>query len=451
MKAESLPIIYRASEVGQILAALRAGESCAVVGIGSVGKSNLLRFLHRADVRRAKLGQEWDTYLFVYIDVNKLLERSLWGLSELMLHQLVISLTDHGADKVAFQTIDDLHQRSTAPSTKHLALRYIDRAVGIVCRQLELHIVFLVDEFGSLCRMLSPHGFAALRALRDDHKYRLMYVVATRLELSRLREEFEEIEAFEELVSLNTIWLGPYSEADARFMLHRLEARHDIRLDEGTTNQLLAATGGHPGLLRAGYRVAIEHPSNLQGAMALSSQVQDECKRIWLSLAPEEQRIIARLVTNTALGPHQTDILERMYRKGMFGGPGANHAHIFSPLFAEYIKQQQPVIGAHIHVDRERRVVWVNGRAIKRLSPLEYKLIAYLEERRGQVCPRDELAKHLYPDDMALEGAGVTDTRIDSVVKRLRKRIEPKPKEPRYIVTVRGHGFRLMDGDENTA
>lgn len=95
MKAESLPIIYRASEVGQILAALRAGESCAVVGIGSVGKSNLLRFLHRADVRRAKLGQEWDTYLFVYIDVNKLLERSLWGLSELMLHQLVISLTDH--------------------------------------------------------------------------------------------------------------------------------------------------------------------------------------------------------------------------------------------------------------------------------------------------------------------------------------------------------------------
>lgn len=75
--------------------------------------------------------------------------------------------------------------------------------------------------------------------------------------------------------------------------------------------------------------------------------------------------------------------------------------------------------------------------------------MAYLEENRGRVCSRDELAQHLYPEDMTLEGDGVTDTRLDAVVKRVRKRVEPVPGKPRYIVTVRGHGFRLADGDEN--
>jgi DNA-binding response OmpR family regulator len=63
----------------------------------------------------------------------------------------------------------------------------------------------------------------------------------------------------------------------------------------------------------------------------------------------------------------------------------------------------------------------------------------------GQVCSRDELIKHLYPEDSSLGGGGVTDNRLDSVVKRLRKQIEPNPKEPKYILTVRGHGFRLDD------
>jgi DNA-binding winged helix-turn-helix (wHTH) protein len=442
-----LPLTFRKEVVDSILTCLMAGESCAMVGIGSVGKSNLLRFLQREDVHRAKLGQEWDSYLFVYIDANKLLEQSLWGLSELTLHQVLISLTDHGADEVALQKIDDLHQRSTAPPTRHLALRYLDRAVGLVCRHLGLRIVFLIDEFDNLCRMLSPRGFAALRALRDDHKYRLMYVVATRLELSRLREEIEEIEPFEELVSLNTIWLGPYSEDDARFMLHRLEARHDIRLDERTTHHLVAAAGGHPGLLRAAYRVAIEHPSDLaHAALAHSPRVRDECRRVWLSLVSREQKAITALASAAGAGSVGSDTLKQLHYKGMTGGPWSEDNQVFSPLFAEYIRQEQPTIGAHIQVDRKRRMVWVSGHAIQDLPPLEYRFLEYLESKRGQVCSRDELARHLYPEEVF--GEGVSDARLDAVVKRVRKRIEPVPGEQRYIETVWGQGFRLVDGDE---
>ena len=448
MKAQPLPITFRTSEIDQIFAALRAGESCALVGIGSVGKSNLLRFLQEKEVRRAKLGQEWETYLWVYIDLNKSLKRSLWGLLELMLHQLLIEVTALGADEAVLQTIDDLHQRATEAKTRYLALRYLDRAVSMVCHRLGLRPVFLIDEFDELCRTMSRRGFAALRALRDDHKYRLTYVVATRLELRRLREEISEIEAFEELVTPHTVWLGPYSEEDARLMLHRLEARLGVHLEEETADKLLAATGGHPGLLRAAYRVAVEHPGNLQDALLLSPQVQDECRRIWLSLAPGEQKAMVSLVSVPDVQPHAAGIMAQLRHKELVGGPWVDADRIFSPLLAEYITRQHPTVGARIQVDRQRRTVWVDGRKIAGLAPLEYQLLDYLEGKRGQVCSRDELAEHLYPDDMALAGDGVTDTRMDSVVKRLRRRIEPNPKEPRYILTVRGHGLRLNDGDE---
>jgi DNA-binding winged helix-turn-helix (wHTH) protein len=448
MRLEPLPITFRESEVNQIIDLLRAGESCAVVGIGSVGKSNFLRFLEREDVRRAKLGQAWDTYLFPYIDPNKLIEQTMWGLFELMLHQLIISLTNHGTDSGTLQMVDDYHQRSIAPSTRDLALRYVDRAIGIVCGQLGLQVVFLIDEFDNLCRMLPARGFAVMRALRDDHKYQVMYVVAMRSELAHLREEAAVIEPFEELVSPNTIWLGPYSEADARCMLQRLEARHSIHLDEGATCHLLAATGGHPGLLRAAYQAAMERPRDLPSALARDARVQDECRRIWLSLTHEEQRTMAQLVSRSVAAHEHADNLEQLRHKGMVGGPWAGSGETFAPLFAQYVLCEKPVIGGHIHVDRQRHMVWIGEHAIKDLTALEYKLVEYLEGKRGQVCSRDELAWELYPEDMARDAGGVSDARLDAIVKRVRQRIDTAPGGQRYIFTVRGQGFRLTDGDE---
>ncbi len=446
MKLEPLPTTYRQAEVNQILTALQAGDSCSVVGVGSVGKSNLLRFLGRDEVRQTYLGDAWQTYLFVYVDINKILKYSTWGLFELMIHQLLVELTKHKAEEVILQTIDDLHQRATRPKTQRLALRYLDRALGLACNQLGLHLIFLFDEFDELCRRMSPRGFAALRALRDDYKYHLMYVVATRLTMKRLRDEIGEIEAFEELVSPQTIWLGPYSRDDASFMLRRLASRHQITLAEKATHEVLAATGGHPGLLREGYSMAVAYQSDFFDILTNNPQVQDECQRIWFSLPAGEQQVLVSLIGGGSVPQQQGDVLERLRRKGLVGGPWAGANRIFSSLFAVYIKRQNPTIGAQIHIDRQRRLISVSGRKITGLTPLEYNLIAYLAEKQGQVCTRDELAEYLYPEDAALEGLGVTDNRLDSVVKRLRKRIEPNPKAPRYIITVRGHGFKLQDG-----
>jgi DNA-binding winged helix-turn-helix (wHTH) protein len=438
------PATFQTEMVRSIMGCVAAGDSCAIVGIGSVGKSNLLRFLLRDDVRQAYLGDEHAAYLFVYLDGNKLLKPKLWGLVELVLHQLSLALAQRGVEPGVLQVIENLHQKAAKRKNRALVSRYLDRALNLVVQQVGLRLVLLLDEFDELAQKMLPRGFAALRALRDDYKYRLMYIVATRLELNRLRPDTAEIEMFDELVSSHTFWLGLYNEADARLTLSRLADRHKFSLTPGKTEQLLTLTGRHSGLLREAYRVAREQPPDLEQALASEPQVQAECQRIWLSLAAEEQQALITLANGVMPLPSQAGVLARLERKGLVSRPAGPVPVLFSSVFAAYLKQQQPAAGARLYVDPQRHSLWLEGREVKGFTPLEYKLIAYLAQKPGQICTRDELAEHLYPGEMVPDSAGIADTRLDSIVKRVRKRIEPDTQEPRYLLTVRGHGFQLL-------
>ena len=66
-----LPLSYRAELLRPLLANLRAGECCSVIGVGGTGKSNLTRFLQRRDVQQAYWNDEL-TWI-VAIDSNGLI------------------------------------------------------------------------------------------------------------------------------------------------------------------------------------------------------------------------------------------------------------------------------------------------------------------------------------------------------------------------------------------
>jgi len=56
------------------------------------------------------------------------------------------------------------------------------------------------------------------------------------------------------------------------------------------------------------------------------------------------------------------------------------------------------------------------------------------------VCSRDEIVEAVWPE---VAEEGVSDQAIDALVRRLRERIGEMDTGHQYIVTVRGHGFRL--------
>jgi DNA-binding response OmpR family regulator len=72
------------------------------------------------------------------------------------------------------------------------------------------------------------------------------------------------------------------------------------------------------------------------------------------------------------------------------------------------------------------------------LTALEFKLLAAFVRSGGKVLSRDQLLDLVWG-----HGAFVTDRVVDNHVVTLRKKVEPKPSEPRHIVSVRGLGYRF--------
>jgi len=92
-------------------------------------------------------------------------------------------------------------------------------------------------------------------------------------------------------------------------------------------------------------------------------------------------------------------------------------------------------------VDTARREVLLDGSLISPpLSRKEFDVLALLWERRGEACGKDLIAARGWPER---EEGGVTDQEISQCVHRVRRRIEPEPSKPRFVISIRGFGYRL--------
>ncbi len=94
---------------------------------------------------------------------------------------------------------------------------------------------------------------------------------------------------------------------------------------------------------------------------------------------------------------------------------------------------------ADLTVDLEKRVVRRKGETIE-LTPTEFDLVAALAENPGRVYSRMQLLDKV--QGVAYEGYERT---IDSHIKNLRKKIEPDPNHPRYVITVHGVGYKVPE------
>jgi DNA-binding response OmpR family regulator len=99
------------------------------------------------------------------------------------------------------------------------------------------------------------------------------------------------------------------------------------------------------------------------------------------------------------------------------------------------------VTGSAVRIDKGTRRVWVRGQELDPpLSPAQYRLLELLADADGQVVSRDDVVRTVWPDDVE---EGVSEQAIDALVRRLRDRLTEVAPDHQYIVTVRGHGFRL--------
>jgi hypothetical protein len=100
---------------------------------------------------------------------------------------------------------------------------------------------------------------------------------------------------------------------------------------------------------------------------------------------------------------------------------------------------EERVVGLRMDVESKR--VWVAGKElIPSLSLAQYRLLELLYQEPGRVFSRDEVVQTVWPED---DREGISEQAIDALIRRLRERLGEVDPDTQYVITVRGHGFRL--------
>jgi two-component system alkaline phosphatase synthesis response regulator PhoP len=94
---------------------------------------------------------------------------------------------------------------------------------------------------------------------------------------------------------------------------------------------------------------------------------------------------------------------------------------------------------ADVELDRLRLRATVGNRAVD-LTATEFELVATLARQPGRVFTRAQLL-----DAIRGEAIDSFDRAIDAHVKNVRRKLEPDPKNPRYVLTVHGIGYKFAD------
>lgn len=108
------------------------------------------------------------------------------------------------------------------------------------------------------------------------------------------------------------------------------------------------------------------------------------------------------------------------------------------PLPLEVLKHVRAAQEA-LRVESRAKEVYVLGKLLDPpLTVKEFQLLELLYSHKGQVISKDEIAKSVWDYEVYDYNA------IDALVYRLRQRVEVDPGNPRYLVTVRGFGYKLV-------
>ncbi|MAU01537.1 MAG: hypothetical protein CL608_30740 [Anaerolineaceae bacterium] len=442
---------FRQPETEKLFKWIQAGESASIIGISGVGKSNLFNHLRAPQTQASYLDQSDVITVIVRANFHYIPDYSDRSIYSLILEQLELLEGDADRLELSIQDIEQISQYHEllldAKDDVLKVQRYFKLALRVLLGQSKRRLVFLFDQFDDVYQEAEPRLFANLRGLREAYKYRISYLVFTRDMLPNLIDMDQAREEFYELLASNIMGLKPYAKNDAMSVLERIAGRNQLTLTDDLRDCLYGLAGGHAGLLRAALLGTAQHkltdqlhqPDAATRLLQIPG-VEMEGDKLWRSLSTHEQRTLMAKAQNfnTVL---DTAVVAQLQIKGLLT-EGESPA-IFSPLFAQFVATQEALWERPLFFDEPSRQIWVLGNPAPRLTQLEYRLFQQLYQQEGEVVEKDELISAGWPNAKG----GVSDEALIAAIARLRKKIEPDSKNPRFLQNVHNQGYTLQIND----
>ncbi|MBN1267233.1 MAG: winged helix-turn-helix domain-containing protein [Anaerolineales bacterium] len=421
----------------QIFTHLEDGQCVSLTGLSNSGKSALMRSLaspialERCQKARGSAG------VMVYVDCNRAVAISAQAFYEVVIRSILERVGEELPESLA-NALRDYHQSITEAANAFSASLSFNLALTDLCEGFNQNICLLLDEFDEIYAALDDRALLNLRALCDCFSDRLVLVTATVRELKALRGR-EFADEFAELFIHSTYPLPALKDEEIDVLLAGLQLPF---LDEERRKLCKEFGGGHQGLIYAAAQALGNASHNRQEdpfqLVVREPQPRAESLKIWNQLTDSEQQALTSLVLeqDAGLPKHQLSALERI---GMI-----RNGQIFSPIFEDFVARRvrRPDIASEgVHLDSDSGDVWVDGIRIPVLTDLEFKLLNLLYERMDKVTDKYRIVTAVWGEAYL---GDVDDARVEKLVSRLRSKIESDPSNPRYLVTLRGRGYKLL-------
>lgn len=456
------------SDLNRLMSFLSEGECCSVVALSNMGKSTLLRNIaspaepaHFASKgQSASAERRAGGMAFFHVDCNLMLTLTEQGFYEAALRSALAEIKRLGAAKALVERVQDLYHKVVEPPSPFLVPLSFNEAIVALSEELGRRVVFLFDEFDEPFARLDGRVFLNLRALRDKYGNRLCFVTATGTELCEQRRDAEAAE-FCEMFAEHVIYLTGLSQDEARQVVAGIARNESVELDHDEVDFVLKQAGGHLGLLQAVtavlIRVAAGAPVNLRARSLMVARqqldsegpVRTECAKLWEQLSHDDRDALLRFMARGGKSPLD-EAMQVLVHKGILvsprslSGEGESPA-VFGELFAGYARRQhrvQQAVRPGVYVDVDGGDVWVDGKRAPLLTDHEYRLLLLLYGRVNKIVTRDDVAEAVWGADYM---ENIDDARCDKLLSRLRSKIETDPANPKYLQTVRGRGYKLVN------
>lgn len=446
----NLSASIRSSDLSYLAKCIANNDCCSIIGVSNVGKSTLLRQMkHATELTKFAPNVDANDFAFFYIDFNLQLEMTGQGFYELVLRTILNKLQILSPDADILTEIQDAYQQVVAPTDDFQNALSFNQAIITLCENWDKRLVLLFDEFDEVFQKLDARVFLNLRALRDRYSDRLVYVVSVGKTLLSLRN-IPELMEFAELFSSHSHTLQALTADDVTRFATQFAADNQVLFSDEDIGFIRRQSGGHPGLLETVCQILAENTVDgvardtriVQSHLADNANLRIECVKLWQSLPLDSQNALLHFVQS---GDTDTLSTKHLKRHGIIVQNGDGHPIIFSKLFEEFIRRQnlvQEIDEKGIRIDVESGHVYVDGKVAEVLTKLEYRLLLLLYGSFDKICDKYAIVESVWGEDYIEE---VDDARIEKLISRLRQKIEPNPAEPKYLITVRGRGYRLQN------
>jgi hypothetical protein len=468
----SYPPTYRTSELRTLTGWIASGVSGSVVGLIGCGRSNLLRFLCESPtaLQRYLPGMS-ESLVLVPVDLYDMPSDNLADLYRTILHAFY-----WGRARLApplAQLAADLYAEHRAIVDPFLTQKALYELL-LAFQHAQVGVVLVMNRFDHFYETSTPQMVNTLRGLRDRFRETLSYIVGMREEVAYLPDPSTLGDMYE-LFAGHICYVGAMTDDDSRHMLANVLRMSPTPPSDAEIEAMLRLSGGFPSLLKAigqWWMLAPRRPPTPDDWLTVlldHAAIEHRLERLWQGLTQEEKLALSEIHKQHTLSRQALErersmgaaataghtyassaeaqalpgmsigrsnaVVQRLAEKGCCARDGASW-RVNGELLGAFVARLAGRIRGQIWADESARMIYQGQQSIDDLTPLEFNILHFLISHPRTRHTSDTIIDNAWPEDENKEA--ITPNNLQVHISSIRKKIEPNPAAPRFLITWHG-------------